>query len=208
MPVFALVLVVAAGCGGGRRASPQTQLTLLALNENVGRALFHVDCAPAGGDLPSPARACAVLARQPQLVTSPKPFVCIGGTSSWWDVTISGRLDGTPVRRSFSTCWTPQMATIGRLGIGAVLRQHLEPRRSETVLPGTTRTFPPGTLRAADLVTCDILGHELEAGVPVQSGPDAEESTGFGGAGVTSVVLTVGRERDGTVTAGCHSGAQ
>jgi hypothetical protein len=205
--VIALVVAVA-GCGGGRRAASGTELTLLALNATVGRAVFHLECGPAGGDLPNPARACAALARHPQLVTGPKPFVCIGGTFSWWEITISGRLDGAPVRRGLSTCWTPQMATLERLGIAGVLRQHLEPRRSEAVLPGTTHTFPPGTLRAADVVTCDILGHRLEAGVPVQSGPYAKDSIGFGGAGVTSVVLTVGHDTDGTVTASCHTGSQ
>ena len=42
---------LAAGCGGGRSASPATELTMLAVNANVGRAVFHVDCSPAGGDL-------------------------------------------------------------------------------------------------------------------------------------------------------------
>jgi hypothetical protein len=37
-------------------------------------------------------------------VSSSKPFVCLGGTTSWWDITISGRIDGRRLHRSVSTC--------------------------------------------------------------------------------------------------------
>jgi hypothetical protein len=103
-----LVAVLLAGCGSGA-ANPATDLRLLALNPFVGRAAFHLTCAPPGGDLGNPARACAALAAQPRLVTRPKPFTCMGGTFSWWDVTITGRLQGRQVRTHTSTCWTPQM---------------------------------------------------------------------------------------------------
>jgi len=202
--LFAAALV--AGCGS-ERASSRTQLTIVALNSSVGRAVFHLSCLPTGGDTPDATRACAAVAQNPQLVTQPKRFVCAGGTFSWWDVTIDGRLDGNPVHRSFSTCWTPQMATIGRLGLAwNVLQRHLVARRHQTVIPGLARTFPIGVLRATDLVTCEILGHHLEAGVPVERGPDAKETTGFGGATVVSVVLTVAHNSDGSVTASCHRG--
>src|ERR1041385_9128297 len=119
-----LVALSLAGCGS--RSVPSTDLTLLAVNPSVGRAVFHLRCAPARGDLGDPARACAAVAARPQLVTRPKPFVCFGGTFSWWDVTITGRLNGRPVRTHISTCWTPQMAMIRRLGIGwQSLRAHL-----------------------------------------------------------------------------------
>jgi len=190
---------------GGATGYAKTRLTVVALNSWVGRAVFHLDCRPAGGDIPSPARACAALARAPQLVTSPKPFTCMGGTSSWWDVAISGRFNGRPIRRAFSTCWTPQMTTIGRLRLGwPVLQKHLVARRAEAVMPGTSALFPPGELRAADLVTCSILGHHLQLGVPIDVGPPA--STGFGGANVTAVTLTVAHHRDGSVSASCQSG--
>jgi hypothetical protein len=190
---------------GGAAGSPETQLTVVALNPWVGRAVFHLDCNPAGGDIPSPARACAALARTPQLVTSPKPFTCFGGTSSWWDVAISGRFRGKQIRRAFSTCWTPQMMTIGRLRLGwSVLEKHLVARRVQAVLPGTSTVFPPGELRAADLVTCSILGHQLQLGVPIGVGPPA--SAGFGGANVTTVTLTVAHRRDGSVSATCQWG--
>jgi hypothetical protein len=199
-----VMAVLLAGCGH-KQAAPATHLTMLALNSSVGRALFHLDCAPLGGDLPNQRRACAALKKEPQLVSNPKPFTCAGGPFSWWDVTITGRLNGTPIRRTFSTCWTPQMATLGQFGMSwDVLQKHLLPRRHETVLPGTERIFPPGVLRTADLVTCDIRGHHLEVGVPVETGPGSGASMGYGGANVVSVTLTVAHRRDGTVDASCH----
>lgn len=198
--------VLLAGCGRAE-AKPHTQLTVVALNPSVGRAVFRIDCGPAGGDVPHASKACAALEARPSLATRPKPFVCAGGSFSWWDVTISGRLDGQSIRRSFSTCWTPQMATIGRLGLSwDILQAHLVPRRHEAVLPGSRRVFPPGLLRATDLVTCDILGHHLGVGVPTGTGPAASASTGYGGADITSVVLTVAHDRDGSVTAVCRKG--
>ena len=117
-----------AGCGS-RAVTPSTDLTLLAVNQSVGRAALHLTCRPDGGDLRNPARACAALAAQPELVTSPKPFTCFGGRFSWWDVTITGRLHGRPIRSHTSTCWTPQMAMIDRLGISwKSLQAHLLPR--------------------------------------------------------------------------------
>jgi hypothetical protein len=198
-----LLAVSLAGCGS-RSVKPSTDLTLLAVNPFVGRAAFHLACAPAGGDLGTPARACAALAAHPQLVTRPKPFVCVGGTGSWWDVTVTGRLDGSRIHTHTSTCWTPQMAMIRRLGIGwQSLRAHLLPRRREAVLPSTSQTFASGVLRPADLVTCTILGHELEDGVPIEY---VTSSTGYGGKNVTFITLSVTHNRDGSVTASCHPG--
>ena len=95
------------------------------------------------------------------------------------------------------------MAMIGRLGIGwQSLQTHLLPRRREAVMPGIQQTFRAG-LEPGDLVTCDILGHKLEDGVPVETGTS---STGYGGKNVTSVVLRVTRNRDDSVTASCHKG--
>jgi hypothetical protein len=118
-------------------------------------------------------------------------------------MTITGRFDNRQVDTHVSTCWTPQMALIDSLGIAQALESHLLPRRSESVLAGLTRTFAPGVLRPGDLVTCDILGHHLEQGVP-----DSVEasSTGFGGGNVASVVLRVAWRSDGSVTATCEKG--
>lgn len=199
-----LVALSLVGCGS-HPVNPSTDLTLVALNLYVGRAVFHLACAPPGGDLGTPVRACTALAAHPELVTRPKPFNCIGGTGSWWDVTITGRLRGREVRTHTLTCWTPQMAMIRRLGIGSwqSLRAHLVPRRREAVLPSTSKTFPSGVLRPADLVTCTILGHSLQDGVPIEYGTSSE---GYGGANVTSVTLSVTHNRDGSVTASCHTG--
>jgi hypothetical protein len=192
-----------AGCGS-QTVTPSADLTLLAVNPFVGRAAFHLTCKPSGGDLAHPARACAALASDPTLVMHPKPFTCRGGTFSWWDITISGRLRGHPIRTHVSTCWTPQMAMIDRFEIGwQSLRAHLLPRRREQVMPGLPQTFPAGTLRPGDLVTCEILGHKLEDGVPIEF---ASSSTGYGGKNVTSVTLRVTHNRDGSVTASCRRG--
>ena len=157
-------------------------LTILAVNPNAGRAVFHVSCPGA--------KACSALAVQPLLVTAPRPFVCWGGTLSWWDLTLTGRLNGRRFRSHVSTCWTPQMALIGRLGIARQLQAHLGPRRVGQVLPGVTQTFV--SLRPGDLVMCG----GIQVGVPIQPGPGPSGGNG-------TLLLTVSRHRDGSVTATC-----
>jgi hypothetical protein len=193
-----LCALVLAGCGSSTR-TPPTDLRILAINANVGRAAFHLTCGPAGGDVASPEHACTALAGDPTLVTHPRPFVCAGGFFSWWEITITGRLHGRPLHLQTSTCWTPQMAMIGRLGLGTP-QKHLLPRRTKAVIPGTQRLFPIGLMRPADLVTCDILGHHLEDGVPEDPGTS---EAGYGGKNVVSVSLRVTLNRDGSVTASC-----
>lgn len=201
VPLALLLLALGvAGCGGhGHARVGKTTLTILAVDPNVGRAAFHLSCAPAGGDVPEPARACAALARSPQLVTSPTPFVCHG--PAWWDVTIRGRLDGRPVSRHVQTCWTEQMALIGGLGIANGLPRHMLPRRTGRLLPGTRRIFPRGVLRPGDAVVCTVHGRRLVGGVPVAV--DGAAEIGYDGLGAEPVSLTVARRRDGTVTAAC-----
>jgi hypothetical protein len=196
-----LVLSAAAGCGGGMNLGG-TKLTLTAVNPNAGQAVFDLDCGPTGGDVTDPSAACAALAHDPTLVTSPQPFNCVGGPSSWFDMTISGRLAGKPVHRKFSTCWTPQMATLDKLGLARSLGRHVLRRRRALVLPGIKRTFPPGTLRPGDLLVCKIDHHRLQLGVPDRFGSIG--STGFGGKNVVSVNLAGTRHADGSITASCH----
>ena len=201
MPLLAAVIATLAVAAP---AKPSTVLTIVALNQSVGRAVFHLECHPAGGDIANAARACAAIDRKPELVTHPKAFTCAGGTFSWWDITIRGRLDGRPLLTRTSTCWTPQMEMIRRLGIGwQSLRRHLVPRRRGVVGAGITRTFLPGELRPADLVTCTILGHKLMTGVPLTVG---SSSTGYGGRNVVSVTLRVTLNQDRSVTASCRKG--
>lgn len=201
----ALVVACCAACSGSGNGG--TTFSIVALNAEVGRAVFHLQCDGAHGDVPDPSGACAALRAKPALVTAPKPFNCFGGPTSHWQVTIAGRVNGKRVRRTFDTCWTPQMETIRRLGLTwPVLRRHLAPRRHEIVLAGETRRFPRGALRAADLVSCDILGHHLQAGVPLERGPGARVANGFSGLNVVSVNLVVERHADGSVTATCTSG--
>jgi hypothetical protein len=201
----AAMFVLAGGdaAQGGWRAGSSTsgtKLTMVALNANVGRAVFHLGCVPPDGDIPDPSRACAALDLQPQLVTSPQPFVCRGGPTSHWDVTISGWLNGQPIDENFTTCWVFQMPTIREFGLTwEDLRKHLVPRRHKTIRPGTRVRFRPGVLRPADLVSCTIRGHRLKLGVPVYWGRHSLISGG---------VLTVAHNRDGSVTASCHRGTR
>ncbi len=173
-----------------------------ALSPYVGLAVFHLSCSPAGGDVASPAAVCGALGRDPGLVWSPQPLACGGGPTSWFDVTISGRLDGKPLHRTFSTCWTRQSPTLATLGIGGSLNGHIRPRRQGTVLPGVPQTFGAGALRPGDLVVCRILGHDLKLGIPDRTGSIG--SMGFGGAGVATVTLSGMRRADGSVTGSCH----
>jgi hypothetical protein len=135
-----LVAVSLTGCGSGESSRP-TKLTFLAVNPFVGRAAFHLTCSPPGGDLRYPARACSAVAARPQLVANPKPFTCRGGPTSWWAITITGRLRGRQIRTHVATCWTPQMALIGRLGMGRQLQAHLLPQRR------AARSRPPSRRR-------------------------------------------------------------
>lgn len=130
---FGSWLAVATGGGGG---GGETSLTLEADNPQVGHAAFRLECDPPGGDVPDAAAACAALARNPKLLTDPKPFVCWGGTSSWWEIAISGRLAGEPVEVRTRTCWTAQMALIRALGIARELERHIDPL-SRPAYPGS-----------------------------------------------------------------------
>jgi hypothetical protein len=207
MRLVALVIVAltvsANATPAGDGDAPGTKLTIVALNEWVGRAVFNLSCEPTGGDLPDPTKACAGLDRKPELVTSPQPFVCRGGQSSHWLLEIGGWLKGQEMHESFETCWTFQAPLIQEFALTwDVLRKHLVPRRHRSVRPGTTRRFAPGVLRAADLVTCNIRGYHLSLGVPVTAGSRAT----LGGGAHSAVVLWVAYNRDTSVTASCHRG--
>jgi len=101
--------------GQGGSTTPNTSLTIVALNAWVGRAVFHLRCGPPGGDVPDSAKACAALDQRPELVTSPEQFVCRGGPGSHWVVQINGWMSGQTIRQSFETCWTLQMPMLEQL---------------------------------------------------------------------------------------------
>jgi len=175
LPVCLLVIMaLLTGCGGGDirvkqgSTAQETSVTILAVNEHVGRAVFRLSCQPAGGDVPSPARACAALEEAPELLTSPKPFTCLGGTFSWWDITIAGRLHGLPIQSHTASCWAPQMDLLRRLDIVDSLEDHLLPRARQELGGGEQRTYPPGVLEPGDLVACEANGRRLGQGVPNQ----------------------------------------
>lgn len=212
------ILAVSVACGSGRNLAG-TKLTLTAYNPNIGLAVFHLDCGPTGGDVSDPAVACSSLGHDPKLVTSPQPFTCLGGPQSWFDMTIAGRFAGRPLQRKFSTCWTPQMAMLDKLGLANTLRRHVRPRRRGLVLAGATHTFPPGELRRGDLIVCTILHHRLELPISGNQGPVGRTGVGFGGkyveVGNSPEVTTVDvvhvslggtRNADGSITANCRRG--
>ena len=209
------VAVVAAGAvlgfelrGLGAVAPVPANLTVLAVAENGGalgpkggRALFHLRCDPASGNVANPAKACAAIASQPSLVTNPKPFVT--GFGYAWYFTISGRLNGKPVHFSVDSAWTPQMALIGKLGLAGPHGQplHLERLRHGSVGMNQTRIFAPGRLRPGDVVACRVhrsyRGPVLAMGVPVHRGVGPYEDSSTPG-------LMAARVRpDGAVVASC-----
>lgn len=187
----AVLVVLAAGCGSGGSSALRTQLTLTALNPIVGMAVFHLDCSPAGGDVANPAAACAALANDPQLVTAPQPYTCLGGPTSWFDMTISGRLAGTPVHQKFATCLAHGMPTIDKFELFKNFDRHIRPQRQGQVTAGRSITFPAGALRPGDLLVC-AEHPRVTLGVPDTFGPIGRSGS-----------LTGTRHRDGSITARC-----
>jgi hypothetical protein len=185
--------------GLGSVTPVRANLTVLAV-DGSGRALFHLRCDPAGGDVAQPAKACAAIAAQPSLVTNPEPFFDGGSNTAYF--TITGRLNGKPVHFSGESDWTPQMALISKLGLAGAHGQPLrrEPRRNGIVGLGQTRTFAPGVLRPGDLVRCRVRntneGPPLAAGVPIHQGLGIE-------FGATPGVMAVRVRADGAVVASC-----
>jgi hypothetical protein len=176
-------------------------LTVLAVAENGGgRALFHLRCDPAGGNVADPARACAAIAAQPGIVTHPKPFFDLGPNT--WYFTIAGRLNGRPVHFGGESSWTPQMALIDKLGLAGAHGQplRLQLLRHGSVAMNRTRTFAPGVLRPGDVVFCRVHGSyprpALSMGVPIRPG-------GGGYLGAQPGVLAVRMRADGAVVASC-----
>jgi len=207
--LLAAVAAVAAGVvltiellAPGSVAPVAARLTVLAVRDNGGRALFHLRCDPAGGDVADPAEACAAIAAQPSLVTDPKPFYDGGNNGAYF--TITGRLNGKSVHFRGESDWTPQMQLIDKLGLAGPHGQplHLEPSRHGLVGLNQTRTFAPGVLRPGDRVACRVhhsyQGPPLAMSVPIHRG--------FGKMlGATPGVIAVRVGADGAVIASCLS---
>ena len=210
---LAAVAVIAAGAvlgvelqGRGSVAPMPANLTILAVGNQgivgqVGqRALFHLRCDPAAGNVAHPAKACAAIAAQPSLVTHPKPVYNLGSDS--WYFTITGTLNGKPVHVGLGGSWMPQMALIGKLGLAGPHGQplRLEPLRHGSVGLNETHRFAPGVLRPGDLVTCRVphsyQGVQLATSVPVHQGLGPT-------FGATPGVMAVRVRADGAVIASC-----
>jgi hypothetical protein len=136
----ALLVAILAGCGG--RSQGPTSLKLVADGGWGSKAVFHLRCDPAGGDIAHPSRACAALKENPEALLHPKPFLCYAGS---WDIAITGRFDGHAVNVKTSTCWTPQMELIKRLGIANQLNAHIVPFRVRRDLFAQVAEIRPGT---------------------------------------------------------------
>ena len=210
--LIAAVVIAAGGVlgvelrGSGAIAQVPANLTVLAVgNEGmvgqVGqRALFHLRCDPAGGNVAQPAKACAAIAAQPSLVTHPKPVYNFGGDT--WYFTITGSLNGKPVHVGLEGDWMTQMALINRLGLAGPHGQplRLEQLRHDFVGLNQTRRFAPGVLRPGDLVTCRVprsyQGVQLATSVPVHEGLGRT-------FGATPGVMAIRVRADGAVIASC-----
>ncbi len=199
--------VVAAGVvigielrGLGSVTPVPANLTVLAVGQNGGRALFHLRCDPARGNVAAPAKACAAIAAQPSLVTNPKPFYDGGNNGAYFKIT--GTLNGRPIHFSGESDWTPQMALIDKLGLAGPHGQPLrpEPLRHGSVGLNQTHTFAPGVLRPGDFVTCRVhhsySGPALSTAVPIRPG-------GGGFLGTQPGVLAIRMRADGSVMASC-----
>ena len=205
--IAAVAAVVVAGAllgfalrGLGSVTPVPANLTVLAVGQNGGRALFHLKCDPASGNVAAPAKACAAIAAQPSIVTHPKPYFDTGPNT--WDFTITGRLNGKPVHFRGESSWTPQMELINKLGLAGPHGQPLrpEPLRHGSVGLNQTRTFAPGVLRPGDFVSCRV-GHSyarpaLSIAVPIRQG-------GGGYRGTQPGVLGIRMRTDGAVITSC-----
>ena len=234
------VLVVAVGAvlttelrGPGVVVPVPADLTVLVVGEswnghgtvvrnNGGRALFHLKCDPASGNVADPAKACAAIAAQPSLVTNPKLYPTSGPASGPLTVTcpshplrecplngpqyfkITGSVNGKPVHFAGGGMFTTEVALVEKLGLAGrfgnpVVR--LEPRRHGVVAMNHTHTFAPGVLRPGDLVTCHAThryqGPPLAMSVPVHRGNGPEGSSAMPG------LMAIRIRADGSVLASC-----
>lgn len=136
----ALLVAAVSGCGG--HSTTKASLVFVADGGPGSKAVFHLRCDPAGGDIAHPARACAALAKHPDALLNPKPFTCAADP---WRLAIKGQFRGRPVNVKTDTCWTPQMELIGLLGISDQLNAHIVPLPVRRDLFAKVAEIWPGT---------------------------------------------------------------
>jgi hypothetical protein len=222
VPVSANLTVLVVGESGfGHGALPQG---------NGGRALFHLKCDPASGNVADPAKACAAIAAQPSLVTNPKPYYTSGpvtapGFGSYpagppkqvchfhpaklcpaetpWYFKITGSVDGKPVHFGGVGLWGTQVALVDKLGLAGPHGNplHFEPQRHGFVAMNQTHTFAPGVLRPGDLVTCRA-NHSYQ-GPPLAMGVPAHRGFRPEESSAMPGLMAIRIRADGAVLASC-----
>jgi len=180
--------------GRGSVAPIPANLTVLVVGEsfvsghggefpwNGGRALFHLKCDPASGNVADPTKACAAIAAQPSLVTNPTPYpprssvAGLGGYSGGplmqvchshpvklcpangpYYFKITGSVNGKPVHFGGGGLFATDVPLVAKLGLAGRYGKPvvpLEHRRHAFVAMSHTQRFAPGVLRPGDLVTC------------------------------------------------------
>ncbi len=98
--VALLAATVIAGCGGHARS---TQLTIRVADASDGSSprTYRLECGPPGGTPRNAGAMCAALARQPDMLRSPRQVVCGPGASPRTTVDISGLYRGRKVHAKF-----------------------------------------------------------------------------------------------------------
>jgi hypothetical protein len=104
--VLLAATAILAGCGG-HDASTRLTIRLADLTDASSPRSYSLECEPPGGT-PRNARAiCTSLARQPDMLRSPRYVVCGPGATPRTTIRVSGRFRGTRVEARFQdTCST------------------------------------------------------------------------------------------------------
>ena len=102
--LVAVVLGVVA-CGG--RGGQRTDLHI-AIQLPTKRLTFELHCDPAGGTVPSPEMACAMLAGEPVMLNPPAmTATCAGSFGIPPEITVTGAYRGKPVNVDVRGCDHP-----------------------------------------------------------------------------------------------------
>jgi hypothetical protein len=94
------------GAGGAGSAEPAASLEVTVWPDGRGNGPEQVttlECDPAGGDHPAPADACAILARNPDLLEPvPEDVMCTQQFGGPEQAAITGRFEGATVDLAYS----------------------------------------------------------------------------------------------------------